>query len=194
MIVKYRNYLIGFVVLIALLLTSYIVGCQRGKKLVNPNIVTHTVILHDTTTHHIIDKVPYYIIKHDSIEVTDTFFTKVDTTVILKDYFSKHYYTRNWEDSLISVTMKDVISENKPIDNTFSYKILRDQVITTTNVDNSVHYQKYFTLGLDVPIKNVNYIELEGIYVWQKGYIGVGYSPQLKSFDIKLGGVLFKFK
>jgi hypothetical protein len=196
-----QKVIIAFVVFIILLLSAYITGCQRGKKITETNIVTHTVMLHDTTIHTVVDSFPFYIVKKDSIVYTDTIFKNVDTAKILSSYFAKHYYTRTWSDSLLEATSKDVISENKFIDNKFTYKIIRPQEIINTTLDNSVHYARYLYFGASLPVYppkintvNINYIALNGLFCYPKGYFELQYQPYTKTFSIGSGIRLFKFK
>ena len=188
-----KLYLTIGVVFVALVALSFFGGVIYHKHTMKPlEAITITNTVYDTVDHYITNQVPYYITRVDSIVIRDTVFKDVDTSAIVKDYFTVHYYTRVWEDSLLKVTLKDAIAENRSIDNTFTYKILRPQTITHTTIDNSVSYSKYFSIGVDVPIKDFSYIELEGFYHWSKGYLGLGYTPELKSLNVKLGAVLFK--
>lgn len=205
MIAKYRNYIIGFCLFLALLGTSYIFGCQRGKKIKKcPEIVTHTVIIHDTITYNIVDSFPYYIQGKEKIVYRDIGTYKiVDTAFILKDYFALHIINRTWEDSLLRVDISDYISENKPIHNNFEYKILRDQIIYNTTVDNSVNFARYAYFGVGLPcypfkanrdISNINYINLEFLYAYPKGFVKIGWQPYVEQISLSAGVKILKFK
>jgi hypothetical protein len=189
---KVIKYLI-LVVSVLLLSGAFIGGCQWHKKYRScPEIVTHTVILHDTILHRIVDSFPYYIVRRDSIVYRDTVFKDVDTNAILEDYFALHYYSRTWEDSLLSAKSEDAISQNGFVDNKFTYRILRPQSITYNQIDNSVHYNKYLLLGLSVPIQDYKTAQLEAVFVLPKFYIGAGFGSQ--GLSIKAGGTLFKLR
>jgi hypothetical protein len=193
---KNLAFILGAVFLFCMV-ACFVSGCRYHKfRHPCPEAVinTHTVIIHDTIIHEITDTFPYYVQKVDSIVYRDTIILEVDTALILKDYFALHYYTRNWQDSLLQVDLKDVVSENKFIENDFRYKILRPQAIINNTIDQSIHYAKYIYLGIDVPVQNLNYIEVEGLFAFRKGYFGLGYEPQIKSVNIKGGVTLFKFK
>ena len=173
----------------------FIGGCVHGRKTKKcPEIITNTILVNDTVTYQIIDHVPYYIVHNDTVIYKETIIQQVDTAAILKDYFAIHVYDRHWQDSLIIVNLKDSISQNKSIGNIFRYKILRPQTIINNTIDNSITYNSYLTFGLGIPIKNVNYINLELDYNWRKGYAGIQYIPELKSFGVKAGVTLLKFK
>jgi hypothetical protein len=179
------------------MVACFVSGCRYHKfryPCPEPIINTNTVIIHDTIIHEITDSFPYYVQKTDSIVYRDTVLLKVDTALILKDYFALHYYTRNWQDSLLQVDLKDVISENKFIENDFRYKILRPLTIINTTIDQSIHYSKYVYLGIDVPIKDLQYAEFNVLGAFKGFYIGTGYIPQLKSLSFKGGVTLFKWQ
>jgi hypothetical protein len=195
-LISQKKYIIIIVAFISLIAITYISGCQRGKKLKQcPQITSETVYIHDTVTHFIYDIYPAYIEGKEKIIYIDVP-AKVDTALILKEYFAQHIFNRKWQDSLLAVNLVDTISQNKPVGNLFSYKILRPQTIVTNTIDNSVHYTKYLTFGLDLPISNFNFIELEGTYNFNKGYIGLGWTPKLniKKINIRMGINILKIK
>jgi hypothetical protein len=189
------KYLIGVAIALIIAFTLFFSGCQYGKTRVKCPVITHdTTYVWDTVEHHIIDHVPYYVTKWDTIIFRDTIPQKIDTLEILHDYYAIHIYDRVWKDSLLQVNLKDFISENKLLNNDFNYKILRPQSVIINTVDNSILYNRYFTIGLGVPIKDVNYINIEATYQWNKAYLGVQYMPKINSFGIRGGAVLFKIK
>jgi hypothetical protein len=187
--------IIIIVVTVLLLAGTFFGGYKVGRNSVHcPTVTVDTLLLHDTITYHIKDTIPYYISIRDTVYQTGYITAPVDTAEILKDYFSVHVYDRQWADSLIEVSLTDKISKNTPIDNEFSYRILRPQTIINNSIDNSITYNRYISLGLDVPIKNVNYLELEAIYHTEKWYTGLGYEPEINSFNVKLGMTIIKLK
>ncbi len=180
---------------IFIMIVCFVSGCQFHKHRFpcpEPTITTHTVILHDTVT-YFIDKW-HYSQKTDTVIYTDTIIQPVDTLQILADYFALHVYSRNWTDSLLTVDLRDIVTQNKFLQNEFSYRILRPQTIINTTVDNSVHYNKYIYLGVSVPIKDIKMAEFALSFAFKQGYIGAGYIPQLNSLSFKGGATLFKFK
>jgi hypothetical protein len=191
---KWATLIISGLVLL-LLCSIFIAGCNHGKKLVKcPEVTTSTVIIHDTVTHTIVDTFPFYIVKRDSIVYRDTVHTIVDTAQILADYFATHYYTRHWQDSLLIATSEDAISENRFVDNKFTYKYIGPISITQNVHDNTITWNKYIYGGVDVPIKDFKYISLESFYAFPKGYIGISWSPQISGFGVKAGVKILQFK
>lgn len=185
--------ILAIIVLIAFALTGYIGYTLYPKYNPCPEITSDTIYVHDTIPHYIPDTIPYYYAVHDTIMYPDTIPADVDTAAILRQFYAEYSYTRTWADSLLSVEIKDVISQNKPIDNIFTYKILRPQTVVT-NITNNYSYGKYIIAGVDIPMKNVKYANIEAMFVTRRWYAGAGYNISLNSPTIKGGLTLFKFK
>ncbi len=187
-------------------LLSFLLGGFLGYKTYfkthpSSEITTDTVYVYDTIEHHIVDRYPYYIIHKDTlIETIDQYvYMEVDTAAILRDHFALHVYDRTWQDSSLLVTLKDTITQNKPIGNDFRYKFLKPQTIIYNT--QTTKYASYITLGLDLPIKSlgsepadINYLQIEGDFVFRRGYFGVGYAPKLNTLNVRAGVPIFKFK
>lgn len=163
-----------------------------------PQTKPDTIYVHDTVIHHIPDTIPYYIERIDSVKYKDQEWMdsvlialKVDTAELLKKYYARYYYHREWKDSLLSVQMRDVISENKFVNNIFTYEILRPQTIVQ-NIDNSKTYASYLQGGLDIPFQNIKYTSLGAQYINPKFYVGLGYGPSI-GVVVKGGFTIFKF-
>ena len=186
--------LVAFAVLVVAL--SYISGCIHGRKTKQcPQIETKVIIKTDTVHHYIPNYVPWYIAGRDTTIYIDRLIpAKVDTQVILKDYFAQHIYDRFWRDSLIQVDLKDMITQNKAYPQKFSYKILRPQTIINNTQDNSVHYQSYLYLGGSVPINKFDYSSIDLTLALPKWSAGVGYMPGHNTFVAKLGFKIIQFK
>jgi hypothetical protein len=180
-----------------LLLIGNFIGWSIRKATFHcPPISTTTVVIHDTVQHNIPTYVPYYLTRVDSIVYRDTVRipVNIDTVALIKDYFAQHYYTREWQDSLLNVNQVDMVTENKIYPQKFTYVIKRPQTIINNVVDNSVSYSKYIQFGVGVPISNVNYVNVEASYIFPKGYVKAYYMPEIKSFGGGVGVTLFKFK
>lgn len=189
---KTYNYLVAGAVLLALLGVCYFGYTMYPKFNKCPDVLADTVYVKDTILHYIPDTIPYYTVIYDSIVYHDTVYKDVDTAEILKDYFAVHYFTRNWTDSLLTVTLKDAVSRNSLLDNTFTYKILRDQQVIN-NVINI--YSKYVMVGASLPTKSVQHFNLnvEINYVTPKFYVGIGYDAELNCPTIRGGAVVKQF-
>ena len=187
------KYALLVIITVALMFTGGWVGYKMYPAS-HPCIVTSdTVYVYDTIEHTILDTVPYYVVELDTIVYRDTVFKDVDTANILKDYYALHYYTRTWEDSLLTVTLRDEISENKPMSNIFVYKILRPQVIVE-NVVNNYSYTRYLLAGFGMSVTEQMFPDVNVMYVSRSWYGGAEYNIRDKSFALKGGMVIGRFK
>jgi len=152
---KTANYIVVGLVLVALAGVFYFGYTMYPKFNKCPQNAPDTVYVHDTVTHVIPDSIPYLVVKHDSIKYRDKVWidsivqaNKVDTAMILAEFYALHYYTRHWNDTLLSVTQRDVLSENRFIESSFTYKLLRPlQIINNVN-NHYTTYNKYLYVGL----------------------------------------------
>jgi hypothetical protein len=196
---KWVFYALAFLIVLSI---TYISGCQRGKRVKKcPQITTEMIIKHDTIQHYIYNIWPWYFDGKDSIVYKDAP-AKIDTFAIFKDYYALHFSNKQWRDSLLEVNLDMMISENKFYPQEFSYKILRPQTIITNTIDNSVNFARYIYFGASLPvypakvntISNINYIALNGLYAFPKGYAELTYQPYTKIFTVGTGIKIFKFK
>ena len=199
---KFKTYLIASGVFILIMLFSFIGGCQHGKKVkVCPVITTGTFAIHDTTHHYIYDIWPWYVEGKDTT-IYQPVPAVVDTAAILRDYFAKHVYDRKWENDTLLVNLNDTISQNRSIGNQFRYKIKTPFTTVNNTVDNSVTYKRYLYGGVSMPvypfksytISNINYLSLEGIYAYPKGYFRANWTPFNNAFEIGTGVKFLQFK
>lgn len=186
-------------VIIAIILTlfaaSFIGGCQYGKARKKcPQITRDTILVYDTVSHYIVDSFPYYVLHTDTIIYRDTVFKDVDTAVILKDYFALHVYSREWKDDSIQINLRDTVTQNRFLHNYITYKFKVPFTTIINTVDSTKTFNRYWYIGADIPISNPNYVELESTFNWDKAYVGIGYTPQLKSFNVKAGVKILQFK
>jgi hypothetical protein len=192
---KYIKY-IALGLFLCVLSGSFIGGCSYGRShKICPQIESDTIWWPDTITHHVYHIYPWYIEGKDTtvyVEIP----TKVDTAAILKDYFAKRVYDRQWiaKDSLFQVNLKDTISQNRLDGHDFSYKFLKQVPIVTNTVDNSLHYNRYIYGGIDLPVRKANYFELEILMANPKWYFGVGVAPVIGGLELKGGITIFKIK
>ena len=197
------NLIIGGILALILLVAGFTGGWYAHKELRPCQIITTDIItVQDPYWHHIADSLaglpPKEVWKwhpKDTLFVPgDTVIQQVDTAAILKDYFSVYKYQWFKNDDTLSVELNTTVTENKPIAYDLKYKVIPSFTTTINNVDNSTNYTKYFYLGLNVPIKDVKYLDLEALYAFPKGYLGIGYGPELNSVTAKAGVTIFKIK
>lgn len=192
---KTSTYIVIGIVLLAFALVFFAGYKMYPKKNPCPQIESDTVYLHDTVIHEIYDTIPYYIIRVDTVIQYEIIYENVDSSVIIERWlYSYEIYDREWNDSLITVTLKDTIFQNEPIGCIFNYKILRPQTVIHNTINKVTRYDKYIITGFDMTVLNPRYSEIEAMYVWGNGMLGIGYTPEVKSFNIKMGIPIVRFK
>jgi hypothetical protein len=143
--------------------------------------------------HHIVTEYPFYIERIDTIIIRDTLPAIIDTAAILQKYFAYYTYSRSWNDSLLSVSLTDVITENKVMDSQFSYRILRPQeIINNTNI--SYSYSKYIYLGLQSNLFDLRYSSFSGFVAFPRLLVGGGYILYQKAPSLTIAWKVAKFK
>jgi hypothetical protein len=154
--------------LIVVLVIVIIMMKSCGEQTIDPQIITKTKIEYIS----IEKKVPQYVPKWKTrIETEiniDTFLTKVDTSAILNDYYSKYYYEDTLSlDTLGYVLVKDTISKNKIASRNIDYKLLIPKItIEKTIILNKREF--YTGFGVTGNIDQLNYIGVEGLYRTKK--------------------------
>jgi len=190
---KSNDWIVAVVILILTAAIFYFGYAMRGVWSPAPVPIHDTIYKVDTIEHHIISEYPYYISKTDTVILRDTIPAIVDTTAILRNYYAWHYYTRTWQDSLLSVSLTDVISENKVFDSDFSHQILRPQeIINNTTVNYS--YSRYLYIGGSITVPDANYSNAGVFYASGKTLFGLGYIPLQKGVSVTGAIKIGKFK
>lgn len=121
---------------------------------------------------------------------------KVDTgllNTIIRKFYSFNYYDRNWQDTLVQISIHDMITENRPSDNNFTYRLLKPISIiynsTTTNL-----YTKYIYIGGSLSIPDSKSSNL-GIYgAFPRTFYGISYMPWQKGILFTAGFKIIKIK
>ena len=159
-----------------------------------PQIASDTVYVRDTVIHYIPDTVPWYVYKTDTVIKTVVDYKDVDTMAILEDYFAIHTYTREWQDSLVHITLEDEITQNLPLSNNFSYRLLKPYTIINNVIDNRVTYNRYLYAGLSVPLNDYKYASTSIYFASDRLLLGVGLIPYSRGLSVTAGLKLIKFR
>jgi len=191
-----KNKIILYVSVILLILGLTFFGGYRYYGSTHQIVTqTDTILIYDTIIHEIPNDVHHYHVDIDTVFVPDSILipSDVDTLAILADYYRIYNYKRAWEDSVISVTFTDQISQNRIFQSSLlQYKLLKPQtVITNTTTINN--YSTYLNLGLNSDIKFL-YPEITAQLITKKFSYGVGYMPVQKGLTIHLGYNILKIK
>ena len=190
---KSNAWIVAVVILILTAAIFYFGYVMRGVWSPAPVPIHDTIYKVDTIEHHITSHYPYYIIKTDTVILRDTIPAIVDTAAVLQLYYAFHTYTRAWEDSLLSVSLIDVVSENKVFDSDFSYQILRPQeIINNTTINYS--YSKYLYIGGNIIIPDAKWSSLAVFFASKQLLIGGGYIPYQKGVSVTGAIRIGKFK
>jgi hypothetical protein len=195
---KLLKYITGGLFVFLLILAFWAGWKVHSKFRPCPEVQRDTIRIYDTVIHFIPDTVPYYIIKKDTVIINHNIPAIVDTNAILAEFYNFHYYTRDWydinqSDTLIHIRLEDVISENMPLDNNFSYRYYVPQTIINNSVTN-VSYSSYLYGTLTLPVPDTKYASLGLSYASGRGLIGVGYMPLTKGFVVTGGFKLIRFR
>jgi hypothetical protein len=192
---------------------SFYFGSRYGRTLVKcPVTTSDTIYVQDTSWHYLrdslfntIDSLNNIKSKVDTLyQPGDTIYGDIDTLAILNKFYSKYGYEWEKKDSNILINGYTIVSKNEILSNEVKYKWLKPQTIINneTNIDNSITYNKYVYGGVGLPvypfkyktISNINYINLELVYVYPKGYTRVSWEPYTNSFSLSSGVTIFKIK
>jgi hypothetical protein len=195
---KLLKYITGVLAVFLLILAFWGGWKTHSKFRPCPEVQRDTLYVYDTVVHFIPDTVPYYIVKKDTVIVNHYIPADVDTSAILADYYNFHYYSRDWydinqSDTLIHIRLEDVISQNMPLDNNFSYRYYVPQTIINNSVTN-VRYQSYLYAGLSVPLNDYKWSSFN-VYLANRTFlVGAGYIPAYNGLNVTGAFKLAKFK
>ena len=188
-----KNKLIIVIVFLVIMSTSFFLG---GKYYSNNNIVyqtsSDTTHVTDSVIHVMKDSAAYYVEIFDTIIEYVNVPIDIDTAYIMKDYYAKKKFIRNWEDSLIKVSLTDILYENSPYSNKFTYIIKRPQQIIVNNYTKPLYkYTVYGGLFMDIGVKEP-IIGLNLTYIKDKNLFSIGYAPHNKYIHLKYNTKIFQ--
>lgn len=185
------------IIIFAVALILMAIGFRSGYNLYpkqHPCQVITTGIreIHDTTQHY-----NYYIWPvwqdPDTIIYHDTIPGEIDSAEVVRNFYAEHYYTRHFDDTLLEAELTDIITRNRPTKSTFTYRILRPQTVINNSVTTTT-WNKYLCVGMNINTYNPRLTGFELMFVTPRVYLGGGYMPVLKGFNIKAGGTILKLK
>ena len=191
MIIDNLKLIIGGIAILLLFGTGFCTGCKVKKC---PEVVTTTVVIHDTLTHYIPNNIYHYsekIVYKDSIIYSNTVeYKDVDTAQILRNFFSIYIYDRYFHDPNINIYLTDSISQNRSIGHALKYEWLKPQTITENKVTN-IDYRRSLYIGAGTNSKQD--LSIKGLYAGKKMAIEIGYSPATKIKEVGAYINLFNF-
>ncbi len=124
---------------IIILIVSFIIAllfvnkCHNNKQLHSNNttITSDTIYIHDTTIHTL--KTHKIIVVHDTLVMPK----KIDTELVIKQYYTNKVLQDSLIDSLVSISIVDSLVNCEIKHRSLRYRLLKPkQVITTTTIIN----------------------------------------------------------
>ena len=148
-------------------------GGKSGTVVTEPITITKTVTKWDTLKIDSLVYKPQWRTKITTVH--DTIPAKIDTLSILKDYYTKYFYTDTLNlDSLGNIVINDTISKNSIIFREIKPNVL----IPTTTITNTVYINNrefYVGFGLKGKSNQLNHLGGELLYrTKNKQVYGVG--------------------
>jgi len=168
--------------LLIVVLVIVILMKSCGEETTDPQIITKTKTEYISVEKKVLQYVPKWKTRIKTKINIDTFLTKVDTSAILNDYYSKYYYEDTLSlDTLGYVLVKDTISKNKITSRNVNYKLLIPKItIEKTIILNKREF--YTGFGVTGNLDQLNYIGVEGLYRTKKKQafgLGIGVNQNL---------------
>ena len=154
--------------LLIVVLVIVILMKSCGEKNIESQVTTKTKIEYIPVEKKVPQYIPQWKTRIETEIDIDTFLTKVDTSAILNDYYSKYYYEDTLSlDTLGYVLVKDTINKNKIVSRNIDYKLLIPKItIEKTIILNKREF--YTGFGITGNIDQLNYIGVEGLYRTKK--------------------------
>ena len=156
-------------------------GDRNNTMIPEPITITQTVTKWDTLKIDSLVYVPRWRTKINTVH--DTIPADIDTLYILKDYYSKYFYTDTLNlDSLGSIVINDTISKNSILFREIHPNVL----IPTTTITNTVYINKrefYGGFGIKGRSDQLNYLGGELLFRTKNNQaynIGIGLNHNFK--------------
>jgi hypothetical protein len=149
-------------------------NCSGDKK-IEPEVIVTIETKWDTVSVTQTEYVPKWrtkvVEKHDTVAISKD----IDTMSILKDYYSKYYYTDTLTlDTLGYIVLNDTVTKNSIMSRSFDSKIQ----IPTTTITKEIFLNKrelYWGLGVQGQTDQLNYLGGELMYKTRnKQQYGIG--------------------
>lgn len=148
---------ISNIVILVLIIVLFIKSCSGNK----PKTITKTTIKTEIRWDTIKTSIPTYIPKYHTkiVNKYDTLWKDVDTSYILKDYFSSYVYFDTINKDSLTLVINDTITQNKIKNRKVDYKILYPTKTITIHTKEYINNRElYLGLGLGTTLNEINYI------------------------------------
>jgi hypothetical protein len=148
---------ISNIVILVLIIILFIKSCSGNK----PKPLTTTTIKTEIKWDTVKTSIPIYIPKYHTkiVNKYDTLWKDVDTSYILKDYFSSYVYFDTINKDSLTLVINDTITQNKIKNRKIDYKILYPTKTITIHTKEYINNRElYLGLGLGATINEISYI------------------------------------
>ena len=137
--------------------------CNKDNPPTEPKVITKIEVSYDTIETIKETYIPKW--KTKTITKTDTFFKSVDTSSILKDYYTKYYYSDTFKiDTVGYAIVDDTITQNTIL----SRKVKTNVTIPIITITKKIYLNEnefYLGMGLQGRTNQLNY--LGGELLWR---------------------------
>lgn len=168
--------------LICCLLFWLLIERKKISKAQFDLVTTHTEYVKDTNTYRaVIDNTTTINNPVKIIERAIPFNAPVDSLSIYKSYYNRYVYERNFDDTLLSWTMIDTVSENRfsPFSK-MSYKLKRPITTTVNNYAPAKRFNVYAGMRSTFSANTLDFTPVVGIKTKTQWQFDLGYTPNKK--------------
>jgi hypothetical protein len=180
--------------LICCLLFWLLIERKKISKAQFDLVTSHTEYIKDTNTYRaVIDNTTTINNPVRIIERAIPFNAPVDSLAIYKSYYNRYVYTRNFDDTLLSWTMVDTVSENRfsPFSK-MSYKLKRPITTTINNYAPAKRFNLYAGMRGSYAANKFEFTPVVGVVTKTKWIFDIGYNPNKKELQASAYYTLLK--
>jgi hypothetical protein len=179
--------------LLIVVLVIVILMKSCGEKNIESQVITKTKIEYISVEKKVPQYVPQWKTRIKTEINIDTFLTKIDTSAILNDYYSKYYYEDTLSlDTLGYVLVKDTISKNNITSRNIDYKVLIPKITIEKTI--LINKREFYTgFGISGNTQQLNYIGTELLYKTKnKQAFGLGIGVNQNFIPVVSGRMYWK--
>ena len=179
--------------LLIVVLVIVILMKSCGEKNIESQVTTKTKIEYIPVEKKVPQYIPQWKTRIETEIDIDTFLTKVDTSAILNDYYSKYYYEDTLSlDTLGYVLVKDTISRNNITSRNIDYKVFIPKITIEKTI--LINKREFYTgFGISGNTQQLNYIGTELLYKTKnKQAFGLGIGVNQNFIPVVSGRMYWK--
>jgi len=181
------------ILLVITIIVSFIIGWSFKGMIDNPSItygdtITSVTIYNDTTI---------YTVNNINTKKLETIYVEkpieIDTSAILQAYYNKYTYSSFINDTNVSISINDTVSQNSIVGRSINYKINKSNTIITKNINNYIKKNGFFIgVSTTTDLNKINSFTPSFIYTNKKrSAISAGYDLLNKNI---FAGIYYKIE